>query len=166
VPHVIVARHSQPRRLVYVVQPVKLLLIAAISLAACDESDHLATDRPLTLAYVTETILAPTCGTAECHSTFHAEAGDVFDTVAGAQITMSNSDFPLVFTCDRLNPPLLPDECGKKPAEESYLIQVLTLTNEGQRMPLDQVMSYADQEQLGLWINAGAEGLDLGTIHE
>ena len=161
----IVARHSQPSRLVYVVQPVKVLLIAAISLAGCDESTHLATDRPLTLAYVTETILAPTCGTAECHSTFHAEAGDVFDTVAGAQITMSNSDFPLVFTCDRLNPPL-PEDCGTKPADESYLIQVLTLTEKGDRMPLDQVMSNADQELLGEWVNNGAKGLDLGTIHE
>jgi hypothetical protein len=159
---VIVARHSQPGRLVYFVQPVKYALIAAICLVACNEADHPATDRPLTLAYVTETILAPSCGTAECHSTFHAQSGDVYDTVEGAQATLSNPDFGLVFTCAHLMPPQS-SPCDPMDIDASYLITVISSqTVEGERMPLDQVMSRSDQELLALWIKGGAEGLDLG----
>jgi hypothetical protein len=164
---VIVARHSQPGRLVYVVQPVKLFLIATISLAACDLSDKQAVDgRPLELGYVTEAILKPTCGTAECHSSFHAQAGDVYDTVAGAQATLANPDYGLVFTCERLKIPQS-SPCGGAAAAASYLITVISnKTNKGDRMPLDQVMSSSDQELLGQWIEQGAIGLDLGTVHE
>jgi hypothetical protein len=166
-PHAIVARHSQPGCLVYVVQPVKVLLIAAISLAACDLSDKEAVDgRPLELGYVTEAILKPTCGTAECHSSFHAEAGDVYDTVAGAQATLADKRFGLVLTCERLTIPQT-SPCGGAAAAASYLITVISdRTAEGDRMPLDQVMSRSDQELLGQWIEQGAIGLDLGNIHQ
>ena len=46
-------------------------------------------DRPPTLEYVTEAILAPTCGQAECHSQFSDQVGDEFDTVASARRTMT-----------------------------------------------------------------------------
>lgn len=146
---------------------MKYALIAAICLAACDLSDKQAVDgRPLNLGYVTETILKPTCGTAECHSSFKAAAGDVYDTVAGAQATLANPDYGLVFTCDRLKVEQS-SPCGGAAAAASYLITVISdQTSKGVRMPLDQVMSRSDQELLGTWIEEGAMGLDLGSIHE
>ena len=144
---------------------VKYFLIAAISLAGCDVSDHPADQTGVTLAYVTETILAPSCGTTECHSSFKAEAGDIYDTVAGAQATLANKDYGLVLTCDKLTP-RLESPCLEAPAN-SYLITVITATtsnDERARMPLDQVMSRSDITTLADWIRDGAVGLDLSNI--
>jgi len=48
--------------------------------AACGTTDD---NRPLDAQYVTEAILAPTCGGATCHSTWAQHKGDVFDTLVG-----------------------------------------------------------------------------------
>ncbi len=142
---------------------MKYFLIVAISLAGCDLSDKPANDRTPTLAYVTEAILAPTCGTAECHSSFHAQSGDVYDTVKGAQATLANPNYGLVYTCDKLATPL-ESPCIEAPAN-SYLITVITTTTvSGKRMPLDQVMSSSDIATLADWISNGATGLDLSGV--
>ena len=61
----------------------------AISVAACGSVDD---NRPLDAQYLTAAILAPTCGAAECHSTFAQEgppgAGYVFDTLEGMRKTI------------------------------------------------------------------------------
>jgi hypothetical protein len=153
---VIVARHSQPGRLVYFVQPVKYALIAAIGLAACDLSDQRATERPETFAYITETILAPSCGTAQCHSAMVAQATDVFDSVQGAQDSITT--WSLIAKCAM--PP-----CDDAPAN-SYLYRILSTGVEntkgfGDRMPLDQALSNSDIELIHNWIRDGADGVEL-----
>jgi len=50
-------------------------------LAACGSQD----DRPLELEYLTQAIFAPSCGPAQCHSTFKQEANNVFDTPEGVR---------------------------------------------------------------------------------
>src|SRR5437879_5693341 len=52
------------------------------ALAACGTSTD---DRPATLSYITEAILQPDCATAECHSSFRQQVGDVFDTIKAAR---------------------------------------------------------------------------------
>ena len=60
-------------------------------------------DRPATLDYITETILAPTCATAECHSDFKRQVGDQFDTPAGARRSIVANGL-VVYPDDIANP--------------------------------------------------------------
>lgn len=157
-----IARPSRSRGLVYRVQPVKYLWLVTLVLGACDLADRSAQDRPLTLEYVTETILKPSCGTAECHSAMKAERGDVFDSVAGAKQTMDVTHRDLVTTCARLGED--PAFCAQHNDDilGSYLIHVITVGDysDGNLMPLDQPMSNQDIELLTRWIREGAEGID------
>jgi len=154
--HVIVARHSHRTGLVYFVQPVKYALIAAICLAACNESNNLATGRDESLAYITETILRPSCGAAECHSAMVSEKSDVFDSVAGAQASITR--WGLIQQC--AEPP-----CDDAP-DKSYLYRILSTGVEtqdayfGLRMPLDQALSNSDIELIHNWIQDGADGVE------
>src|ERR1051325_3292537 len=59
----------------------RLVLVAALLGGACGTTD----DRPRTLRYITQTILAPTCAIAQCHSAFKQEVGDEFDTIEAAR---------------------------------------------------------------------------------
>jgi hypothetical protein len=156
-------RPSRPRSLVYRVQPVKYLWIITLVLGACDLADRSAQDRPLTLAYVTEAILKPSCGTAECHSAMKAERGDVFDSVAAAKHTMEVTHPDLVVPCAWLTNED-PATCAQNnhDLQSSYLIHVITVGDytDGNRMPLDQPMSNQDIVLLTRWIRDGAEGLD------
>jgi hypothetical protein len=134
-----------------------------VALAGCDLSNDQALDgRPLTLEYITQTILKPSCGTAECHSALKAEKTDVFDSVAGARASMKNNF--LVFTCETLEPPeTFP--CGNDAAANSYLLTVITdQTTNGYRMPFDQPLSKSNIELIGNWItDTNAAGLLDGT---
>jgi hypothetical protein len=123
-----------------------VLAIAAVcALAACNVTD----DRPETLAYITEAILAPSCGTAECHSAMKREKGYAFDTVENAQDSIANGE--LVEVC--ATPP-----CVGAPAD-SYLLTVITSQDvEGNRMPLDQPLANKSIYLIGNWITNGAEG--------
>jgi hypothetical protein len=139
--------------------------VIAIGLVACDLSDKTAADRPEQFDYIVETILAPSCGTAECHSAMKAQSGDVFDNVQGAHDSLiSHSD--LVMTCSRLQPPE-DQPCGKDAANGSYLFTVLEQgqgvisdIGYGDVMPLDQTLNSADRIFIGQWIDDGAEGFD------
>ena len=67
---------------------MKLIILAFAALVACNVTD----DRPETLAYITQTILEPSCGTAECHSAMKAEKGYVFDSVEATQHSMNKRE--------------------------------------------------------------------------
>lgn len=97
-------------------------------------------DRPATLEYITEAILAPSCGNAQCHSSFKRADGYVFDTVETARDTFRKQS--LVDVDD-------PDA--------SFLMFVLTRRID--RMPYDQALPDADIALIRRWIAEGAEGL-------
>ncbi len=59
------------------------LAYLAVALAACGVDN-----RPKTVNYVTEAVLAPACGAAQCHSTFGQNGNDIFDTVIGARASL------------------------------------------------------------------------------
>src|SRR5687767_3761465 len=96
-----------------------LLLLVAVSsvvIAACgtvedegtvctEEGDD-SCGRPLDLEYMTAAILAPSCGLAQCHSTFHQAGGLAFDDPDNARVSLLTPDSgPLLqFTSDRYDP--------------------------------------------------------------
>jgi hypothetical protein len=122
--------------------------------AACTSTD----DRPLTVDYITDSILRPTCGGAACHSSFAGNRGLVFDTVDGVRhslsLTVSGSGPPLVSLSDD---PYDPDKPGN-----ADLIRWLTETdpdNKGiGRMPYDAPMPNEDIRFLEKWIGAAIPG--------
>ena len=97
-------------------------------------------DRPHDFTYIVEAILAPTCGTATCHSTLSKEAGYMFDTVDNARAT---------FNYYSLTDPGSPDD--------SELIEVLTAPRfNDERMPRAGPMPDKDIDLLRAWITDGA----------
>jgi len=122
---------------------MKVLGIAAwIAVAGCNATE----DRPETLAYITEAILAPSCGTATCHSAMKREFGYAFDSVAGAQESMA---LGLIAPCAE----------APCPPGNSYLIQVIsTIDSRGNRMPLDAPLANKDIDLIATWIEDGAFG--------
>ena len=103
-------------------------------MAACGGVD----DRPETLEYITVAVLAPNCAPAQCHSSFRAEGGYAFDTVAAARTSLQQI--------------VVPEE------PDSSLLMIV-LTRRVDRMPLDQPLANADQELIRRWIEQGAPGL-------
>jgi hypothetical protein len=126
----------------------RLALFAAL-LAACGSATD---DRPATLEYITETILAPTCALAECHSAFKQQAGDVFDTPESVRrsIVLNGLAYPF----ERDNP------------SDADLIKSLTIglpsvidDSRGLvRMPFVQPMPDADIDLIARWIADGVPG--------
>lgn len=124
-------------------KPFTVLLLV---IAACGTSD----DRPLTLAYVTETVLTPYCALPECHSSQRRQSGYVFDSVAATQISLKDGN--LIVVCDSAA------SCDNAPGE-SYLLTVITNKDSyGNRMPLDQPLPNLDEVFIAQWIEAGAPG--------
>jgi hypothetical protein len=58
-----------------------ILLALAVGVAACGEEED---TRPVSFQYIATYILAPSCGTASCHSETTKIAGLEFDSVDGA----------------------------------------------------------------------------------
>ncbi len=115
------------------------LAIAALVLAACGTSDD---ERPRNLDYITEAILAPSCGTAQCHSTFKQADGFVFDTIDGARTTFQNDIQLFGFE------------------ETPGLIFNLTLEQpNAPRMPYDAPLPDVDIALIEEWMKAGAPGV-------
>jgi hypothetical protein len=110
-------------------------LSASASLAACVDTDN----RPQTLAYITETILKPSCGTVNCHSAAGNTRGYQFDTVAGSKKSLQGWVAP-------------------GDAASSAILAVLRRTSK-EPMPPSDVIADADIALIEAWINAGAPGL-------
>jgi hypothetical protein len=111
-------------------------------LAACGTEDD---NRPRTLEYVTASILQPSCGNAQCHSSFRRVDDYAFDTVEEARDSILT--YQLVI-------PTAPDD--------SLLYKVLVSPGGDQnvkRMPYDQPISDRDVELIFHWIQDGADGL-------
>lgn len=118
-------------------------------LAACGTTTD---DRPRTIEYVTEAILAPTCGAANCHSTFAQQRGDVFDTVDAARRSLVTNG---LIAFDSVNyDPANPDN--------AQLIVWITQTDPYGlgigRMPLTEPMPNEDVSFLKQYIREGAPG--------
>lgn len=110
--------------------------------AACGAAD----DRPLDARFVTEAVLAPSCGVAQCHSTFKQAGGRVYDTVAGMRSSIV--DFGLI-SLDSL-------QFDPADAANAPLITWVTKIDPFQRgigrMPLDAPLADTDVEYLKRWI--------------
>lgn len=125
-------------------------VVAALALAACGTSTD---DRPVTLEYITVAILQPSCGNAQCHSSFRRAQDYAFDTVEEARLTIQA--YPLVIRGEPENS--IPGE-----PENSLLYQVLISPGgDGnfKRMPYDQPLSDIDVALIHEWILVGAPGL-------
>ncbi len=131
-----------------------LLLATTCALAACQVTD----DRPQTLAFVTETILQPSCGTAECHSAMKKQNNFAFDSVAGAQAALGTGLLGCSVGGVYVDP--CSDEQTQAPtsAGTTELIVVLTTNSFGRRMPVDQPIANKDIVLLEQWISDGADG--------
>lgn len=124
--------------------------------AACGTTTD---DRPRTIDYVTEAILAPTCGAANCHSSFAQQGGDVFDTVEAARRSLVVNG---LISFDSVTIDGVPMGYDPADPDNSQLIIWLTQTdpfNRGiGRMPFDAPMPNADVNLLKLYIKEGAPG--------
>jgi hypothetical protein len=118
-------------------------------LAACGTTTD---DRPRTIEYVTEAILAPTCGAANCHSTFAQQRGDVFDTVEGSRRSLV------------VNGLISFDSVAYDPANPDQAALIIWITQTDPfglgigRMPFDAPMPNEDVNLLKLFIKEGAVG--------
>jgi hypothetical protein len=127
----------------------RFVLVSALLVGACGSATD---DRPPTLDYITETILAPSCAVAECHSAFKREVGDQFDTPDAARHTIVA--YGLAVPGDKDSP------------ANAQLILAVTVglpsvidKSEGlQRMPYDAPLPDADINLMKAWIALGVPG--------
>lgn len=124
---------------------VRVVLATAWMLGACGMSED---DRPATLEYVTAAVLAPSCGNAQCHSSFRRAEDLAFDTVEATRATIARYD--------ALVTP------GDPETSSLYLVLISPGGDDAvfPRMPYDQPMPDADIELVRRWIEGGARGLD------
>jgi hypothetical protein len=126
-----------------------LIVAASLALAACSGED--VDSRPRTTAFITESVLAATCGKAECHSTFAAEEGYVLDTTHGVNTTLryelaNNGDDSELFN-------RLADPAGQP------LANILnSKASDPTPMPYDAPMPEADVQLILEWLSLGAPG--------
>jgi hypothetical protein len=99
-------------------------------------------DRPLDLQYIVTTILAPSCGTAACHSSRIKVAGVAFDTLAATREAFDSDALVIE---------------GEPEASGLYFLLV-GATEPDERMPKDAPLPDADIELIRRWIAEGAEG--------
>jgi hypothetical protein len=133
---------------------VRLLVASALVAAGggC-VGDNVPEYRPLELNYLTQAVFEPSCGAAQCHSSFKQSATYVFDTPEGARSSLVNN---LVF--------LGPDTETYDPynARKAGLIRWITETDpDGRgigRMPFDAPLPNRDVELLIEWIEHKAPG--------
>lgn len=134
-----------------------LALLLLLCAGACTTDTPPVDDRPQTLEFITQAILKPNCGTAECHSSMKRQSTDAFDSVEATRASFDlNTD--LVVDCPHLSPPQ--ESPCLAASSESYLVTVMTIgtRNENELMPLDQGMSRVDIDLIATWIQNGAQG--------
>jgi hypothetical protein len=122
----------------------RLYPVLVVVAASCRTED----DRPATMTYITEAILAPTCGEAQCHAAFTANRNDVFDSVEAARRSIHRN---FLATIDNRDEP-----------DQADLITWITQDNPlglgiG-RMPRDAPMPNEDVALIRNWIAAGVPG--------
>jgi hypothetical protein len=128
----------------------RFVLAGALVAGACGSATD---DRPATLEYITEAILAPSCATAGCHSLFRQQVGDAFDTPASTRRTIAGNGLVLY-----------PEDIGDP--SQSLLIRTLTvgapsILDPGSgnvRMPYDAPLPDADIALIETWIASGLPG--------
>ncbi|HWU90423.1 MAG TPA: hypothetical protein VN253_24330 [Kofleriaceae bacterium] len=125
---------------------LRLIWLPALVLAACGTEDD---RRPRTVEYLTEAILAPNCGNAQCHSQFRKESGYALDTVANARADLIGLVGPIQLD-DRGEPQ------GSIGDQDTLMMNVLTRRKDP--MPYDQPLPDADRELIRSWIERGARG--------
>lgn len=104
-------------------------------LAACGTEPD---ERPATFEVVTLSVLAPTCGQVQCHSTTTRIQGLAFDTLEAARPSLR--------------------EIVNVSQGGGEIIEVLTEDGED-RMPPDAPLAAKDIALIQTWIDAGAPGL-------
>lgn len=117
--------------------------------AACGTTTD---DRPRTIEYVTEAVLAPTCGAANCHSSFAQQRGDVFDTVDASRRSLVVNGL-ISFDSVQYDP-ANPDNAGLI----IWITQTDPLGLGIGRMPFDAPMPNEDVSFLKQYIKEGAPG--------
>ncbi len=119
-----------------------------LALAACGTTDD---DRPVTLQYITEAILQPSCADAECHSAFARQNGYAFDTVEDARLSIQ-------FDTDLLISPA--ENSDLHPDGSLTLINNLTIAQPGaDRMPYDSPLPNEDITLIQRWLQANGPGI-------
>ena len=108
-----------------------LILVSAI--AGCVDTDN----RPKTLEYITETILKPSCGTVNCHSSLGKTQGLAFDSVDAVRAAFGTSKYS---------------------ATPEFVLSVMQSTGSN-RMPPNDIVADQDIELIQAWIDAGTPGL-------
>ncbi len=128
-------------------------VVVACGVACGTEDDN----RPPDAQYVTAAILAPACGTAECHSTFSQAKGYVFDTLVGMRKTIVEQQLVILDT--RKFDPAAP--------QDAALIHWVTDTDPFDlgygRMPQDSPLPNEDIHFLEHWITGFTDEQDQGT---
>ena len=123
----------------------RLIWLPALALAACGTEDD---QRPRSVEYITQAILAPSCGNAQCHSSFRNVERYAFDTVEKAQQSLVGGLVGTITLNDRDEP--------EGDGTATLLFNVLTRTVD--RMPYDQPLPDADIDLIVRWIDFGAPG--------
>lgn len=111
-------------------------LALAVGLTACGTTPD---ERPVTIEVVALSILAPTCGQVQCHSTSTHLEGYAFDTLSAAKAALGRL----------VNKTNLP---------RSKILSVLTADGE-ERMPPDAPLAEEDIALIQAWVDAGAPGI-------
>lgn len=127
----------------------RLVLAGTLAASGCGSA---VDDRPPTLDFITETILAPSCASAQCHSAFRREIGDQFDTPAATRRSIVANE--LVVAEDQADP------------AGSFLVRSLTVgvpslvdPDRGLvRMPYDAPLPDLDIALIETWIGDGFPG--------
>ncbi len=104
------------------------ILAIATAMAGCGTTSD---ERPVTFEVVTLSVLAPTCGQVQCHSTSTHTQGYAFDTLSASRESLRA-------TGDR-------DEIWKQ--------------IESGEMPPDAPLADEDKALIKAWLDAGAPGL-------
>ncbi|MBL0216642.1 MAG: hypothetical protein IPQ07_22510 [Myxococcales bacterium] len=110
-------------------------LALAVGLTACGTTPD---ERPVTIEVVALSILAPTCGQVQCHSTSTHLEGYAFDTLAASKVALGR----LV---------------NKSNLKRSKLLTVIGPDAE-ELMPPDAPLAEEDIALIQAWVDAGAPG--------
>lgn len=115
---------------------MRFLLASAFLLsAACGTTPD---ERPVSFEVVSLSVLAPSCGQVQCHSSTSNIQGYAFDTLDGARAALRR--------------------LAGATASQSKIVEVMRASG-GERMPPDAPLAEEDIQLVEAWIDAGSPGL-------